>query len=812
MLAPLTRLSAMLRFDPAKITLNWWLVASQVVVVLIVAGGISIYAIGRLHDLADERGISRVQLAGAMAREDLRRMSEDTLTQVRVLANRPTLTRLLAQPHLRQQAEELPAERPAQRPQEAPQEAPAAGARPSQRESVGRTAGQPATQPGAPSERPSTQPTSPPSHPQAQQPGQPLRSSGQSPAPNSQQPRAPQAEPQPLSQRAAQIRREHAEQLTLFLRRFCEADITIDACAVFDNGQLAGQAGAPVPWNDVVAANIEQGQSFLALPPEPAAPMMGAAADVTGRPDSKVYIVRLLNDKLAQTLSREVGLTIRLVNYRTFAAAPVDALTALHTAGLADGSSAVARIKALDLYAASFPIFASTGEAIALIEARLPAAEIDSSARRLTHRLLVTALVLAVLAVLASILLGQYVTGPVQALTAAAVRLGAGDFSTSIPSGGAAEVGALARTMEDMRRNLVDLTGTLRRREAEAQAVLAGIVEGVYAVDRNRVIRYLNPQAAKLLGVDPAAAVGRFCGDVLCPTPVGGVRPCETSCPIVQARAAGTARAVEHLQSAGQGPRTAVITSSGLVEGLQVQVIRDETELEAVRRARDSVLANISHEFRTPLAAQLASIELLRDGMTKLGPEERAELVLSLERGTLRLTRLIDNLLESVRIESGQLSIRRQSVALSVVIEDATALVESLLAARRQRLEVRLPEELPPVFGDPTRLTQMFVNLLANANKFAPEDSVIGIGAEQAGATVSAWVEDQGPGVVERDGNVIFERFRRGAEEEPEPGGLGLGLWIVKSIVERHEGTITVTRTADGRTRFTVSLPVEEPA
>ncbi len=157
-----------------------------------------------------------------------------------------------------------------------------------------------------------------------------------------------------------------------------------------------------------------------------------------------------------------------------------------------------------------------------------------------------------------------------------------------------------------------------------------------------------------------------------------------------------------------------------MVEGLQVQVIRDETELEAVRRARDSVLANISHEFRTPLAAQLASIELLREGLTSLRPEQQLELVRSLENGTLRLTRLIDNLLESVRIESGQLDIRRQSVALSEVVEDAHALIGSLLEQRQQTLEVTLPEDLPLIPGDKHRLTQVFVNLLANANKFAP--------------------------------------------------------------------------------------------
>jgi K+-sensing histidine kinase KdpD len=252
-----------------------------------------------------------------------------------------------------------------------------------------------------------------------------------------------------------------------------------------------------------------------------------------------------------------------------------------------------------------------------------------------------------------------------------------------------------------------------------------------------------------------------------------------------------------------------VITSSGMMDGLQVQVIRDETELEAVRRARDSVLANISHEFRTPLAAQLASIELLMEGLSTLQPEQQHELVRSLERGTLRLTRLIDNLLESVRIESGQLSIRHQSVELAEVVEDAQALVESLLTLRRQTLEVSLPADLPLIEGDKPRLTQVFVNLLANANKFAPEGSVVRIGAQAHDNRVECWVEDEGPGPAAAETDAIFARFQRGSEEEPEPGGLGLGLWIVKSIIDRHAGSITLLRTEQGWTRFTISLPRE---
>jgi signal transduction histidine kinase len=684
--------------DPGKTSLGWWLVAVHVAIVLLVGGGICYSAIGMLRDLADEQGKARVQLAGAMAREDLRRKVEDAGTAARVLADQPTLQRLLSQ---------------------------------------GRT-----------------------------------------------------------------------DAIPSILRRACET-AGMDACAVFSGTQLLTQSGPPLDWQGIVTDSTEQGATFMALPSNIRLPVLGAFASLGDVEGSRVFVVRLLNDKLARTLSQQVGLEVKLIDYRSFTNDPVNAFTPLYSAALADGRSAVQRINSQAVYASSVPVFASTGEAISLIEVLLPTAAIDSSSSRLIHKLLVTAAILAVLAVFAGVILSELIAGPVKALTEAAVRLGQGDFSTSIPPGGAAEVGTLGRTMEDMRRNLVDLTGTLRRREAEAQAVLGGIVEGVYAVDKDRVIRYLNPQAARLLGVKPEEAVGRFCGDVLKPCDENGRRPCDFKCPILQARIDSSAKAVEQLQVATTGTRTTVITSSGVVDGLQVQVIRDETDLEAVRRARDSVLANISHEFRTPLAAQLASIELLLEGLETLQPAQLKELVMSLERGALRLTRLIDNLLESVRIESGQLNIRHQSVDLTEVVGDAQALIGSLLTLRRQKLEVDLPDGLPYIEGDKPRLTQVFVNLLANANKFAPEGSVVHIGAETTDGQVLTWVEDEGPGPAPGESDAIFARFQRGSGEEPEPGGLGLGLWIVKSIIDRHSGTIALTRTEQGRTRFTITLPTE---
>ena len=602
------------------------------------------------------------------------------------------------------------------------------------------------------------------------------------------------------------VRTGNVEQLQLFLRRFCDV-AGLGACAVLAGDTVLAAAGDALDWAEVLEAGLEQGERFAVAPASAPDGLLGSVAPVPELVDTRVAVARRLDSRLSQTLSERAGIQIRFIRASNWLDAIHPDFKRLHSAALSSGQAAAERIEQRDLFASSTPILASTGEAVALIEARLPVSGVEGSVDVFVRRLLWTAVVLGGLALLAALVLARRIVGPLKSLARSAEQLGRGDFSTSIPASGGPEMVALARTMEDMRSNLVGLTATLRRREAEAQAMLRGVVEGVFAVDAERRVRYLNPQAARMAGVEGQDVIGRFCGDVLKPCAVGGQRPCETSCPILQARAAGQSRATEILQAEGGPPRTVVITSAGMVDGLQVQVMRDETELEAVRRARDSVLANISHEFRTPLAAQLASIELLRDGLADMPREKLAELVDSLQRGTMRLTRLIDNLLESVRIESGQLAIRRQVVSLPKVVEEAGQLVAPLLAQRQQELQLALPEGLPSITGDETRLVQVLVNLLANAGKFGPEGRPIRLGGAVAADEVQLWVEDEGPGVPDPERGSIFERFYRAADQEPEPRGLGLGLWIVKSIVERHGGRVEAGRTTEGRTRFTVVLP-----
>ncbi|HEU4325375.1 MAG TPA: ATP-binding protein [Roseiflexaceae bacterium] len=670
------------------------LVVINASLILLAVSGISLAAVGLLRQLADEQALARVRQAGQSARQELRASQDSLLTTTRLLAERPTLLRLL--------------------------------------------------------------------------------------------------------------RADDQVELTAFLSRFQQTG-GLGACAVIRDGQVVVRTGAAMDWA-ALAARAQADPSPAAGIAREAPPALVAWAPVPELEGALVLTARPLETLLAEEIGPRVGLPVALLP--SALPGPADSpagLAALAELALAQDEPAAARLDADGRYLAVAALPREPGQPPALLEVSLPTTGADASLMRLFESLLLLALAVTVLAVLVNLVIGRRLGAPLLALSDAAAGIGRGDLATPILPAQGAEIGALAGALEEMRGQLLRLTTDLRRQRAEADAILTGIVEGVFTVDRERRVRYMNPQAAELLGLRAEETLGQFCGDVLYGRGAAD-RPCETDCPILQARFRGNARATEHIQLANGQSRTVIITSAAPAEGQQVQVMRDETELEATRRLRDAVLANISHEFRTPLSAQLASIELLLDRLPDLTIDELGHLVLSLQRGTLRLTRLIDNLLESVRIESGQDSIRRRPVSMDEVVEEAVELTRPLLNQRGQDVAIDLPYPLPSVNGDARRLTQVFVNLLANANKFAPVGSTITIGGVVQDDSIALWVEDRGPGLPPMAGQSLFERFVRSPVEEPEQNGMGLGLWIVKSIIERHGGLVGAQSSAVG-TQMYVILP-----
>ena len=229
------------------------------------------------------------------------------------------------------------------------------------------------------------------------------------------------------------------------------------------------------------------------------------------------------------------------------------------------------------------------------------------------------------------------------------------------------------------------------------------------------------------------------------------------------------------------------------------------TELASVDRMRRDLVANVSHELRTPISALQARLENMVDGVEEPTPE----LLRSMLDQTQRLGRLVSQLLDLSRLESGAVPLRREELDAASVL-DAVA-VEARLHAPERRIEVAVtPPELQLV-ADPDRIHQVLANLTANALQFGPPDRPVRLAAAAAGDEVQVTVIDEGPGIPDAESDRVFERFYRADSARPGgSGGAGLGLSIARWIVDLHGGHISAEPHRPAGCAIVVRLPCQD--
>jgi len=233
------------------------------------------------------------------------------------------------------------------------------------------------------------------------------------------------------------------------------------------------------------------------------------------------------------------------------------------------------------------------------------------------------------------------------------------------------------------------------------------------------------------------------------------------------------------------------------------------TDQDDFRRVHAYFLGNISHEFKTPLASLSASLELLLDELDDLSPTEQRELLKSVQLSVGSLQTLVSNLLESTSIEAGQFVIRRHPLEMNAVLAEAVRIIQPLLDRRRQDLVLIQPFRLPPVEADPVRLVQLLVNLLSNASKYSPLGQKIDLGLDVFDHNLLIAIADRGPGIPENERADVFQHFVRLAMENSDQYGAGLGLSVVKHIVDGHGGTISIDDRPGGGAIFWITLPLK---
>jgi signal transduction histidine kinase len=227
-----------------------------------------------------------------------------------------------------------------------------------------------------------------------------------------------------------------------------------------------------------------------------------------------------------------------------------------------------------------------------------------------------------------------------------------------------------------------------------------------------------------------------------------------------------------------------------------------------------SVLATVAHELRGPLTALAQSSELLAEDFLHLDPEQIKSMLGAMHRRTLWLQGLVENLLCAATIREGRLRLYRQSLSLSDLLADVEAVVGPILAQREQRLRIRMSQRMPEVLADSRRLGQVLVNLILNASKFGVASTPIDVTITTRNGAVRVSVADRGPGVSLEQVDRLFEPYYRAPESAASgKDGVGLGLSIVKSIVEAHGGDVGLESRRGGGARFWFSIPtVGHPA
>jgi two-component system, OmpR family, phosphate regulon sensor histidine kinase PhoR len=238
-----------------------------------------------------------------------------------------------------------------------------------------------------------------------------------------------------------------------------------------------------------------------------------------------------------------------------------------------------------------------------------------------------------------------------------------------------------------------------------------------------------------------------------------------------------------------------------------VLVLHDITELRRADQIRRDFVANVSHELRTPLTAIRGYAEALAE--EGASAEDQRRFLDVILRHTLRMERLVKDLLKLARLDAGQETIERAASHTETLVRAVVNDLGPTLGERNQRVEIHVAPKAETIQGDPAKLHDVLSNLVANASTYSPAGSEITIEASSAHGRMFLSVADQGPGVPDEDLVRIFERFYRVEKSRArDPGGTGLGLAIVKHLVELHGGHVRAANRPEGGAQFTIELPM----
>lgn len=357
------------------------------------------------------------------------------------------------------------------------------------------------------------------------------------------------------------------------------------------------------------------------------------------------------------------------------------------------------------------------------------------------------------------------------------------------------------------------LTDLQQERDTNA-ALLEGSADGVAVVDRDLRLLRFNEAMHLLTGVPAGRAIGAYAPTVLRFSTPDGVALDDGAYPIRAALDDGTPiTGIElRMQVAGGGERWVSGTFSpirdgdGSRPGLLLAALRDITETKEMQAMQRDFVSIVSHELRAPLTAIKGFAKTLLQRGEALPPETRANFLATVNAQADRLARLVDDLLQVSRIDARRLRMDLQPVAPAELVSD---LIEQFSNKWGRAIDVSVSPALPPVAADRPKLEEVLINLVDNAIKYSPPDAPVRIVAREADGEVEIAVEDRGFGISADDTAKLFQKFQRlSTPATRDVGGTGLGLYIVKGLVDAMGGRVWVESVPGDGSTFAFSIPV----
>ena len=449
-----------------------------------------------------------------------------------------------------------------------------------------------------------------------------------------------------------------------------------------------------------------------------------------------------------------------------------------------------------------FALLDTTSEAERVIRISVTNEYLDRSLASLENSMTLIIVVALIVAILASVIAGNYIRESLMDLERAASDMSDGSYEKkdlgSLPVKRRDEIGSMARNISTISTNLKNQISLIAKQRDQFGSVLDGLGEGIMVCDQNGLITFRNDQIMQILGLDEI--IDQSIHDLEIPA---------LSRMYKKAQKKGKFDSEFELET-GEDDTRWILAHMNKAKSTQelILVVHETTQLRQMDSMRRDFISNLSHELRTPVSVIKANSETLLDGALENKKDAKIFSKAILHNAD-RLSEMVTSLIDLSRIEYGELKFVIEKIVLNQIIESVVLAYKN--KAKRKNIQVVFERQSDlTVNSDAKAIERVLNNLLDNAFKYSPENSIIQINLRKQGEVIRLAVIDQGEGVAEEDQDLVFKRFFRTASARANTQqGSGLGLAIVKNLVYNLQGDVGVESRPEGGSEFWFTIPIK---